>query len=95
MGPILGAILTIALNGGSISQGMVLLAAYSAGLAIPFLFAATANQPGEPARPKIQPCNGMIVEKVMGVVLIILGIMLFYRSFPENLLQPCLILWNL
>ena len=41
VGPVLGAILTLALNGGSISQGVVLLSAYSAGLAIPFLIAST------------------------------------------------------
>src|SRR5512147_404495 len=40
VGPVLGAILTLSLNGGSISQGVSLLSAYSAGLAIPFLFAA-------------------------------------------------------
>ena len=37
VGPVLGAILTLALNGGSVSQGTTLLSAYSAGLAIPFL----------------------------------------------------------
>jgi cytochrome c-type biogenesis protein len=40
VGPILGAILTIALSGGSITQGVILLTAYSAGLAIPFLIAS-------------------------------------------------------
>ncbi len=40
VGPVLGAILMIALNGGSILQGVLLLSAYSAGLAIPFLVAA-------------------------------------------------------
>ncbi len=40
VGPVLGAILTLAVNGGSISQGASLLMAYSAGLAIPFLVAA-------------------------------------------------------
>src|ERR1041384_4587591 len=40
VGPVLGAILTLALNGGSISTGISLLSAYSAGLAIPFLLAA-------------------------------------------------------
>ena len=37
VGPVLGAILTLALNGGSISSGAGLLSAYSAGLAVPFL----------------------------------------------------------
>jgi cytochrome c-type biogenesis protein len=40
VGPVLGAILTLALNGGSVSTGVSLLSAYSAGLAIPFLIAA-------------------------------------------------------
>jgi cytochrome c-type biogenesis protein len=40
VGPILGAILTLALSGGSISRGVILLSAYSAGLAIPFLIAS-------------------------------------------------------
>ena len=40
VGPILGAILTLALSGGSISHGVILLTAYSAGLAIPFLIAS-------------------------------------------------------
>ena len=40
VGPVLGAILTFALNGGSVSTGITLLSAYSAGLAIPFLIAA-------------------------------------------------------
>src|SRR5918994_1923829 len=40
VGPVLGTILTLALNGGSVSTGVSLLSAYSAGLAIPFLIAA-------------------------------------------------------
>src|SRR4029078_2686888 len=40
VGPVLGAILTLALNGASISTGISLLSAYSAGLAIPFLLDA-------------------------------------------------------
>jgi thiol:disulfide interchange protein len=40
VGPVLGAILTLAINGGSVSQGATLLTFYSAGLAIPFLIAA-------------------------------------------------------
>ncbi len=40
VGPVLGAILTVVLNGGSISLGATLLSAYSIGLGIPFLIAA-------------------------------------------------------
>ena len=40
IGPILGAILTMAANEADLQRGLVLLAAYSAGLAVPFLLAA-------------------------------------------------------
>lgn len=40
VGPVLGAVLTLALNNANLSLGVVLLTAYSAGLAIPFLLAA-------------------------------------------------------
>jgi cytochrome c-type biogenesis protein len=40
VGPVLGAVLTLALSSGQIHQGVVLLTAYSMGLAIPFLLAA-------------------------------------------------------
>lgn len=40
VGPVLGAILTLSLSGGSVAQGALLLTAYSVGLAIPFLIAA-------------------------------------------------------
>ncbi|GAB4504177.1 MAG: cytochrome c biogenesis protein CcdA [Anaerolineales bacterium] len=85
VGPVLGAILTIALNGGSISQGASLLTAYSAGLAIPFLLAAlgigwvttTLQKYGKVMR---------YVEIGMGVMLVIIGIMLFSGTF-ERLAQ--------
>lgn len=40
VGPVLGAVLTLALNSAAIGKGVVLLSAYSAGLAVPFLLAA-------------------------------------------------------
>ncbi|RCK75696.1 MAG: Cytochrome c-type biogenesis protein CcdA [Anaerolineae bacterium] len=75
VGPVLGAILMIALNGGSISQGVVLLSAYSAGLAIPFLVAAV----GIGWVTTILRRYGKIMrytEVAMGVLLVIVGAML-------------------
>jgi cytochrome c-type biogenesis protein len=80
VGPVLGAILTLALNGGSISTGVSLLSAYSAGLAIPFLIAAlgigwvslTLRKYGKLMH---------YVEIVMGVILVIVGFMLFTGVF--------------
>jgi cytochrome c-type biogenesis protein len=42
IGPVLGAILGLAATSQDLSRGMLLLAAYSAGLAVPFLIAAAA-----------------------------------------------------
>ncbi|HZM22145.1 MAG TPA: cytochrome c biogenesis protein CcdA [Anaerolineales bacterium] len=82
VGPVLGAILTLALNGGSISTGVSLLTAYSAGLAIPFLIAAlgigwvsiTLRKYGKAMH---------YIEIAMGVVLVILGFMLFTGIFAS------------
>jgi cytochrome c-type biogenesis protein len=82
VGPILGAILTIALNGGSISQGVVLLSAYSAGLAIPFLVASV--QIGLVTTVLRRYGKLMhYVEIGMGVVMIIVGVMLFTGQFQQ------------
>lgn len=80
VGPTLSAILTFAANGGSVSTGITLLSAYSAGLAIPFLLAAlgigwvsvTLRKYGKVMH---------YVEIVMGVILVILGVMLFAGVF--------------
>ena len=42
IGPILGAILTLAATRGNVAEGMLLLSVYSAGLAIPFMASALA-----------------------------------------------------
>jgi cytochrome c-type biogenesis protein len=91
VGPVLGAILTLALNGGSVSTGVSLLSAYSAGLAIPFLIAAlgvgwvslTLRKYGKVMH---------YVEVVMGVVLVIIGFMLFSGIF-ERIAQASQFFW--
>ena len=91
VGPVLGSILTLSLNGGSVSTGVSLLSAYSAGLAIPFLIAAlgvgwvsiTLRKYGKVMH---------YVEIVMGVVLVILGFMLFTGIF-ERIAQAGQFFW--
>ncbi|MBI3160265.1 MAG: cytochrome c biogenesis protein CcdA [Chloroflexi bacterium] len=80
VGPVLGTILTFSINGGSFSEGAQLLSAYSAGLALPFLLAAT--QIGWVT--SILRRYGKVmhyVERVMGVVLVVLGILLALGRF--------------
>jgi cytochrome c-type biogenesis protein len=80
VGPVLGSILTLAVNGGSIATGTKLLSAYSAGLAIPFLIAAL----GIGWVTTILRKYGRVMryaEIVMGVILVIVGVMLFAGTF--------------
>jgi cytochrome c-type biogenesis protein len=80
VGPVLGAILTLALNGGSIGEGVKLLSAYSAGLAIPFLVAAFGiGWVSQVLRRYGKVMH--IIEVGMGVVLIIVGAMLLLGTF--------------
>jgi cytochrome c-type biogenesis protein len=80
VGPVLGTILTLAINGGSVSQGAALLSFYSVGLAIPFLLAALGIGW---VTTTLRKYNKVMryVEIVMGVILIIVGVMLFAGTF--------------
>lgn len=80
VGPVLGSILTLAFNSAELSQGAVLLSAYSAGLAIPFLVAATqvswiTNVVRRYAR------LSHYVERITGLVLVALGLLLLSGRF--------------
>jgi len=82
VGPVLGAILTLSLNSGNTSQGAALLTSYSAGLAIPFLIAAL----GVGWVTKVLRRYGKVMhytEIAMGVILIIVGVMLFMGTFEQ------------
>ena len=91
VGPVLGAILTLALNGGSISTGVSLLSAYSAGLAIPFLLAALGVGWVSVTLKKYGKVMHY-VEIVMGIILVILGAMLFSGIF-ERIAQAGQFFW--
>ncbi len=82
VGPILGAILTLSLRGGSVWIGGTLLTAYSAGLAIPFLIAALGM--GWVTKTLQKYGKAMhYLEIAMGVVLIIVGNLLFWGWFER------------
>ena len=82
VGPILGAILTLSLSGGSVTQGIALLTAYSAGLAIPFLIASL--QIGLVTHV-IRKYGKLMhyVEVGMGILLIIVGILLLSGRYES------------
>jgi cytochrome c-type biogenesis protein len=75
IGPVLGLILTLALNGGSVVQGGLLLTAYSLGLAIPFLMAATQISWVTYLLRRYSKLS-LIIERIMGVILLAIGVLL-------------------
>ncbi|MDX8405504.1 MAG: cytochrome c biogenesis protein CcdA [Mariprofundus sp.] len=80
IGPILGAILAIAGAQAEMMRGILLLATYSAGLAIPFLLAALATD------SFLRWSQGFkkqfaIIEKLSGLLLIMVGVLIFLGSF--------------
>ena len=80
IGPVLGWIMTLSINGGSIIKGTTLGIAYSMGLAIPFLAAALGIGWVSVILHRYNQAM-RIVEVVMGILLIVVGILLFLGSF--------------
>ena len=80
IGPQLGAILSIAASEGDMARGTALLAVYAFGLGIPFLLAAVFIQRAIGVMNRIKPYMGLI-EKVMGGLLIAVGLMLLTGAF--------------
>ena len=82
VGPVLGVILTLALATGSLNQGVVLLTAYSAGLAIPFLLAALGI--GRAAESMRRHAGAVrVISKITGVVMVIIGVLLLTGSLQR------------
>ncbi len=75
VGPLLAAALTVAARGGEAGRGAVLLLAYALGIGVPFLLAAL----GLASSPKLAEWLRRIgpkVERVAGVLLVVLGVLL-------------------
>jgi len=75
IGPILGSILTLASVAQTASTGMLMLAAYSAGLALPFLISALAIQRFLKLFDRFKGLLP-IITKTSGAVLILVGVLL-------------------
>ncbi len=80
LGPILGAILSLAASEGDVSRGTVLLAVYALGLGIPFLLVAAFF-------PRLKGVMGWMkrhmdrIEKVSGLLLWTVGLMMMTGQF--------------
>lgn len=80
IGPILGAILTLAATRTSVGQGTALLAVYALGLALPFLVTAFALDRFLAWFQRFRPYVRW-VERVSGILLVVLGLLLVTDRF--------------
>jgi cytochrome c-type biogenesis protein len=82
VGPTLGLILTLAIEEANIGRGALLLSVYSLGMALPFLIAALGV--GWVTQVLRKYSKAMIIAQiVMGVVLILVGILLFLGIYQQ------------
>jgi cytochrome c-type biogenesis protein len=82
VGPTLGSILTAAATQESVGHGGVLLAFYSAGLAVPFLITAVAFNKATAAFRWLRD-RYLIVTAVSGAVLIAMGLLIFTNELTQ------------
>jgi cytochrome c-type biogenesis protein len=82
IGPILGAILTLAAQQESLAAGTSLLAVYALGLGVPFLVAAAFIGPFARWASRFSRHLGL-VEKLMGVLLIVVGLLMMTLQFER------------
>jgi cytochrome c-type biogenesis protein len=79
IGPTLGLILGLAAASASVWHGMILLAVYSAGLAVPFLALGLAFNSVRPVFNWLKRYMG-IINYASGALLIVVGILIFTNS---------------
>jgi cytochrome c-type biogenesis protein len=82
VGPVLSAILTLAVNEGSLQEGLKLLTAYSVGFAIPFLITALGIG-WISSRLYLIGKFTRAVEIAMGIILVMVGILLFLGLYEQ------------
>lgn len=79
VGPVLAAVLFVAGSEQTAGQGAMLLAAYSAGIGIPFILAAAFASQFLGWAAKVRKHMG-VIEKIMGGLLVITGILFATRQ---------------
>ncbi|HLC42099.1 MAG TPA: cytochrome c biogenesis protein CcdA [Methylomirabilota bacterium] len=80
VGPILGSILSLAGTAETMNTGVGLLAAYSAGLALPFFLSSFALSAFLKAFQRFRPFI-IVVERAAGALLIVVGILVLTNYF--------------
>ncbi len=82
VGPVLGAVLTLALNSANLRLGVILMTAYSIGLAIPFLLTALGiGRITELLRARQGLVRG--ISLATGALMVVVGVMLFLGTLEQ------------
>lgn len=82
IGPVLGAVLAVGATANRQGEGIALLAAYAAGLGVPFLLAALSAQ-GAAARLKPLRRFGRVLQRLAGAVLIAMGLAMLTNRMSD------------
>jgi cytochrome c-type biogenesis protein len=82
IGPVLGMILSLAAAEETVTRGTSLMAVYALGLGLPFLLTAIFIGRSMALMSWLKPHMGLI-EKVMGVLLVLVGIALVTGAFAD------------
>jgi len=82
IGPVLGAILSLAAQEGSVGRGMVLMGAYAAGLGLPFLVTALFLDRAMGVMGRLKR-HMVAIERTMGVLLLAVGLMMVTGAFSD------------
>ena len=80
IGPVLGSILVLAGDSGTVLEGSALLAVYALGLAVPFLLAAALFVPAMGFFRWIRD-HYAVIQFASGAILVALGLLLFFERF--------------
>jgi cytochrome c-type biogenesis protein len=82
VGPLLAAALTVAARDGQVGRGALLLVAYAFGIGVPFLLAALGLASFPSLAGRLQRA-GVVIERVAGVMLVILGVLLATGTYAH------------
>jgi cytochrome c-type biogenesis protein len=82
VGPLLAAALTIAARTQAVGRGTLLLAAYAAGIGVPFLLAALGLASSPSLAARLQRA-GPKLERVAGALLVVLGLLLVTNTYTH------------
>ncbi len=88
IGPVLSSVLVISAGSGQAFFGILLMALYSLGLAIPFILVSVATAPLMKHFAKIKK-HMIILKRIGGILIIIMGVLLIFGRFNAlaNLFQ--------